>query len=88
MASLLVPEEEAQRKKEARSQQMALSADLARRLQEAEERETLARAFKEITQGQKNSAVADAETANTAIDILTKGLEPSDAQGKAKPVGQ
>jgi hypothetical protein len=83
MASLLVPEEEAQRRKEARGQQSALMADLARRLQEAEERETLANAYKAITQGQKNSAAADAQTANTALEILEQGLSDGSEDKKA-----
>jgi hypothetical protein len=84
MCSLLLPEEEAERKKDARNQQAALMADLAKRLQESEERLNLANAYKNITQGQKNSAAADAQTANAALQILEMGLngDETGSQGK------
>jgi hypothetical protein len=82
MTSLLVPEEEANRKKQARAQQMAVQADLARRLQEAEERSTLADAYKSITQGQKNSAAADATNTNAALEILEQGLGGNEGKSK------
>jgi hypothetical protein len=82
MQSLLVPEEEAERRKEARSQQQAVMAQLAQALQKAQERELLSEAFKNITQGQKNAAAADAQTANAAIGILE-----SDLNGGQKEAG-
>lgn len=82
MQSLLVPEEEAERKKEARNQQQAVMAQLAQALQKAQERELLSEAFKNITQGQKNAAAADAQTANAAIGILE-----SDLNGGQKEAG-
>jgi hypothetical protein len=74
MSSLLVPEEEAERKKQLREQQMAQAQDIATRLQVAQERQFLSQAFKNITQGQKNSAAADATSTQTAIGILEHGL--------------
>jgi hypothetical protein len=90
MCSLLLPEEEAERKKDARSQQAALMADLAKRLQESEERLNLANAYKNITQGQKNSAAADAQTANAALQILEMGLngDETGSQGKNGKAGE
>ena len=88
MASLLIPEEEALRKKQARSQQMAVMAQLAQALQEAEERKTLSEAFKNITQGQKNAAAADAQTANIAIDILESGLNGGNKEGEGQSTRQ
>lgn len=41
----------------------------------AELRKTLAEAFKDITQGQKNSAAADANAVETAVGILEAGLQ-------------
>lgn len=83
MSSLLVPEEEAKRKKEGRSAQNAMMAELAKALQQAETRKTLAEAFKNITQGQKNAAASDATTANIALDILERGADDADgSQGK------
>jgi hypothetical protein len=89
MCSLLLPEEEAQRKKEARSQQTAVMAELAQKLQESEERLNLANAYKALTQGQKNSAAADAQTANSALQILEMGLNDDEAgsQGKSGKAG-
>lgn len=81
MSALMVPEEEAQRKKQVRSQQQAILAELAKGLQEAERRKHLADAFKSITQGQKNVAAADASTANLAIDILERGAADADGEG-------
>lgn len=74
MGSLLVSEAEASQRKEARQQAAAAAQKDQDRMLEATIRETLARAFKEITQGQKNQAVSDAETANTAITVLEKGM--------------
>jgi hypothetical protein len=51
-------------------------SDLNKQMIMAEIRKELADAFKSITQGQKNAAAADAATTNTALDILTRGLEP------------
>jgi hypothetical protein len=72
MTTMLVPEEE------------AMMADLAKRLQLAEERKTLAEAFKNITQGQKNAAGADAQTANTALEVLEFGSREEDDEGPEK----
>jgi hypothetical protein len=87
MSSLLVSEEEAERRKAQRQQMAAMMAEFTKRMQMAEERKTLAEAFKNITQGQKNAAAADAATANTALSILEMGLddgeEGSEGSGRA-----
>jgi hypothetical protein len=76
MTSLMLPKEEAMRNRSGRLAAQAEMSDLQKHLLEAEIRKTLSDAFKAITQGQKNAAAADAETTNTALDILTRGLEP------------
>jgi hypothetical protein len=81
MTSLMVPEAEAKQKKETREAAMAQAQQGQDKLNEATIREILARAFKEITQGQKNQAAADAETANTAIGILESGMNDDDQEG-------
>lgn len=86
MCSLLVSEEEAERRKQARSQMQQVMADLTKRLQEAEERKTLAEAYKNVTQGNKNSASADAAQANTVLDLLEAGANDDDGS-KAKKSG-
>jgi hypothetical protein len=82
MGSLMVPAEEAARKKQARGQVNAMMAELAKRLQLAEERKTLADAFKAVTQGAKNAASADAQTATTALDIMEFGTREDDDKEK------
>lgn len=74
MTSLLVPEEEALRKRQLREQAQSEMADIAKRLQVAQERNFLSQAFKNITQGQKNTAASDATSTQTAISILEHGL--------------
>lgn len=74
MTSLLVPEEEAERKRQAREQMQAVMAQISQRLQIAQERSLLSQAFKNITQGQKNTAQSDAHSTSAAIDILEHGL--------------
>lgn len=83
MSSLLVPEEEAQRRKDARGQMQAMMAELTKRLQLAEERDTLSNAFKNIAQGQKNLASVDAQNTNNALAILEFGSR-DDEDGSAK----
>jgi hypothetical protein len=57
-------------------------AEIANKMQEATIRKTLADAYKAITQGQKNSAAADADVANTALAILESPLNDEDDEGK------
>jgi hypothetical protein len=53
-------------------------------LLQAQIRKELADAFKAITQGQKNQAASDAEVANTAFDILERGMSDGESgQGAA-----
>lgn len=80
MSSMLLPKEEADRKTAAREQSMQAMQELGQQLQQATVRKTLADAFKAVTQGQKNTAATDAATTNTALDIMEKGIEPSEAE--------
>lgn len=75
LGNLLVSPDEAVRKQQARQQQMAQQQQLQDKMIEATVRKTLAEAFKNITQGQKNSASADAQTTQAALAILEKGLQ-------------
>jgi hypothetical protein len=81
MTAMLVPDEEAQRKRQVREQGQAQMSQTQLELLQAQVRDTLAGAFKNITQGQKNQAAADATTANSALDILERGLSGSEDQG-------
>ena len=78
MSDMLVSEGEAQQRKDSRNQAMSEQQQQQSKMLEAEIRETLARAYKEITQGTKNAAAADANTANTALDIMQKGSVGAD----------
>jgi len=75
MTSLMVSKEEAMRTRSARLASQAEMSDLQKEALKAEIRKTLADAMKAITQSAKNAAAADAETANTAMDILERGTE-------------
>ena len=90
MEDMLVPESEAKQRKDSRGQAMSQQQDMQRKMLEGEIRETLARAYKEITQGSKNASAADAKTAVTAIEIMQKGGGENDAtnqQGPARRAG-
>jgi hypothetical protein len=75
MTSLMVPSEEAMRKRAGRTAAMAEMSQLEKEQMQAEVRKTLAEAFKNITQGQRNTASADAATANSALAILEVGMK-------------
>lgn len=79
MEDMLVPESAAKTAKQARQAAMAEQQELQKKMMEAQIRDTLAGAFKNITQGQKNAAAADAQTANAALDIMGRALEEENA---------
>jgi hypothetical protein len=84
LTGLLVPQEEADRKRTAREQAAGQLSDAQMQLLQAQIRKELADAFKAITQGQKNQAASDAEVANTAFDILERGMSDGESgQGAA-----
>jgi hypothetical protein len=88
MDALLLPAEEAQRKKQARQQAMGEMSQVQLQQLQAEVRKTLAEAFKNITQGQKNAAAADAEVANTALGILEMGMDDEGSQSAGSAARQ
>lgn len=75
LTSLLVSPEEASQRREGREQSQAQQQQQQQQMLEAQLREILSQAYKNITQGQKNTAAAGATTANAALDILTAGME-------------
>jgi hypothetical protein len=81
MEGLMVPAEEALRKRAARQAAQAQISELEMEGMRAEIRKTLAEAFKNITQGQKNAAAADAAVANTALEILEVGMNDEGQSG-------
>lgn len=82
LGDLLVTEEEAERRKKMRDQSAAADAKRMQDMAEAELRKVLSDAFKNISQGQKNSAAADAATVKAALDLLEKGLQNGGGQSQ------
>lgn len=70
MADLLVPLDEAKRRQAAQQQQQQMQQNQQQEMSEATVRKLLADAYKNIAQGQKNTATADAEQVNTALAML------------------
>lgn len=89
LEGLLVPESEALEKRDLRKQAMAQAQAEQQKMVEAQVREILSQAFKNITQGQKNAAAADASTATAALKIMAEGIgdagqQPQGGAGPAK----
>lgn len=75
MQNLLVPPDEAKRRQQSSEQQQQMAMQQQSELNAANIRKTLADAFKNIAQGQKNSANADAAKVSSALEILEKSIE-------------
>ena len=74
MDDVMVDDSEASRRLAQQAQTSQQTADMNNRLGEANIRKVLADAFKGITQGQKNTAAADADTVNAVMAMLEKGM--------------
>ena len=74
MDDVMVDDSEATRRLAQQSQTQQQQTDAQNRLMEANIRKILADAFKGITQGQKNTAAADADTVNAVMALLEKGI--------------
>lgn len=75
MDDILVTEDAASRRQQAQSQAQQEQQDQQTKLMEANLRKILSDAFKNIAQGQKNTANADAQLVDTALGILEKGIQ-------------
>lgn len=75
LMDMLVPPEEAARRQAAQDKSMQESQAQQTELTAANVRKLLSDAFKNVAQGQKNSAAADATTVDAALAILEKGME-------------
>jgi hypothetical protein len=75
MDDILVTEDEASRRQQAQTQSQQAQQDQQNKLMEANLRKILSDAFKNIAQGQKNTANADAQLVDTALGILEKGMQ-------------
>lgn len=89
MQDVLVPKDEAERRRQARQMQMQEQQEQMRKMAEAEVRKTMADAFKAITQGQKNAAAADAQNVKAALEVLTNGMgDDTEDGGQASTQGR
>lgn len=75
MDDILVTEDEASRRQQAQAQTQQEQQEQQKKLLEANLRKILSDAFKNIAQGQKNTANADAQLVDTALGILEKGMQ-------------
>lgn len=80
LTNLLLPMDEVKRRQAQNAQTQQEQMDQQKELAAANVRKTLADAYKNIAQGQKNSANADAATVKAALDVLENGLEGSNGQ--------
>lgn len=74
MGDLLVTQEEADRRQAAQDAQNQQTQQQQQEQAEATLRKLLSEAFKNVSQGQKNAANADAAAVKSALDILEKGV--------------
>jgi hypothetical protein len=74
LSGMLVSPAEAGRRKDAAAAEAQKQAQQTEEMVAAEVRKTLAEAFKNVSQGQKNAAAAEAEQVKSTLDILEKGL--------------
>ena len=86
MQGMLVSEDEAARRKDARAQQAAQQADQQNRMIEAQIRETAAQAFNKAAQGQRNAAGAQGVAVDSALKLAT-GVDNGDGQGASGATG-
>jgi hypothetical protein len=77
---LMLPEDIANRNKEQKAQAAQAHQDLMDAVTKANERKLLADAFKNIAQGNKNSAVADATNVDQALKLLEQGINGGSQQ--------
>jgi phage tail tape-measure protein len=75
MDDILVTEDEAGRRQQIQVQDQQQQQEQQQKLMEANLRKILSDAFKNIAQGQKNTANADAQLVDTALGILEKGMQ-------------
>jgi len=74
LLDMLLPEDVVERNQAQKAQQAQTQQELADELQKANARKLLADAFKNIAQGNKNSAMADAASVKSALDLLEQGI--------------
>lgn len=86
MQGMLVSPDEAERRKSQRAEVAAQAKAQQDELMAAQVKETLSGAFKNISQGQKNSANADQINVKSALDMIGAG-EPQNGEGQGNGAG-
>jgi len=99
LPDMLLPDDVVARNQAQKAQDQQTAQMLGQELQKANTRKLLSDAFKNIAQGNKNSAAADAHTVDTALSLLEQGLtdvgqvaqppqpgQPAGAAGADQPV--
>jgi hypothetical protein len=85
LGDLLLPVSEVARRQAAAAQDQQKQQQMQQEAMEAEIRKTFSEAFKNIAQGQKNTAAADAASVNAALSLLEKGV--MDVNANSNPDG-
>lgn len=80
LGDLLIPEDEAKRRKQQQQQAQQEQAQQAKEAAAANIRKLLSDAFKNVAQGQKNAANADAAAIESMLKVLEAGVEDEVAQ--------
>lgn len=75
MEDMLVPESEAQHRKDTRGAAIAEQQQMQTEMVKAQIREVLANAYKDIAQGNKNIVAANAQSAMATLDVLMAGID-------------
>lgn len=88
MEGMLVSPDEAKRRKDGRAQAATEAQQLQTEMMQAEIKKVLSDAFKNVAQGQKNTANADATAVKAATDIISAGEQGGDDQGTANRAGK
>lgn len=86
LQGMLVSPDEAKMRKDGRAQVAAQQAEQQHRLAEANIKDVLSGAFKNVTQGQKNAAAGDKTAVDTALTMMESGQ--NDPQGKSDGTGK
>lgn len=87
MSGMLVSKSEADRRAAQQAERAAKAEQQQEETLAAEVRKTLAEAFKNISQGQKNAAGAEATQVKSTLDILEKGLTSEPEAGNTGSAG-
>jgi hypothetical protein len=87
LSGMLVSPAEAERRKESAAAEAQKQSQQQEEMIAAEVRKTLAEAFKNISQGQKNAASAEATQVQATLNILEKGLTGGTEAGNGGAAG-